>query len=225
MVSCKLKMVSPRHAGSIEICATYEQEMKVCSASDSFSTNNVCRNNFQWATTWNIAARKTFGRRPLDYYAVVYVLQCTCRPLYRDTYSAFYAYWSEYWSTGRNRRRHNLFNVLSFDCFRSNRCISSALSLSLDKPKAYWMLYLAYGSHLWSCVRHPWRVVVSCLVWWQRIHRSRSTMLLWHALLRMNREGWAWVVSIGCGVMMVRYVCYGVHRTQFESFAQRWHIW
>ena len=35
LVSSELKMVSPRHAGSTEICATCEQEMKACFVSVS----------------------------------------------------------------------------------------------------------------------------------------------------------------------------------------------
>ena len=175
LVSSELKMVSPRHVGSTEICATCEQEMKACFVSVSVQGTCVeitsderphetklldkplagnCLNTMQLSTYYNAC---------VGHFTVTHVL-------------LFYTYWSDSWSTSRNQRRNDSLGVVSFHCVRSKTYISSVLSMSFGRRKVYWMLDLLYGSPLCSCVRHPWCLVARYLMLQQRIYESRYTM-------------------------------------------------
>ena len=172
----ELKMVSPVHEGSIEICATYEQEIKGCFLGLSVQTTCVEINGFRWATTWNIAARQTFGRQTLEYCAAVYVLQCMCRPFYRDTCSAF-LYLLIWFLINQSKPKTKRFaRRRFFPLCPIENIYQLRFSMSFGRRKVYWMLDLLYGSPLCSCVRQPWYLVARYLMLQQRIYESRYTM-------------------------------------------------
>lgn len=185
----------------------------------------VCRNNFRWTTTWYIDAWQTFGRRPLDYYATEYVLQCMYCPVYRGTCCAFLTLLdpTDFRSTGMKRRQDDSLVVLLF-CVISKRCITSALSISFDKQKVYWMLNVMYGSPLCSCVRHIWCFSVCCLVLRQLTKTGARCRFdtLYREQTDKGERGYCWPGVVSCWWDMFATACMEhslslVHRAELFS--------